>query len=475
MAGPWENYAAPASDGPWTKYAAEPQEAAAEPERPSSLPDGQRYGSREGGAAEALLSAGSAAIAAPVAGLAGLASIPFTDNPAGVVEKVQGAFTYQPRTMIGQKFAETIGIPFQKLAEGADYVGGKVADATGSPALGAATNTAIQAAPGLVGLRGKVGNGRSNSRPNTPLAEGAPEASPAPAAQAGRNPGLARVPEKPPSIDELRTQKTAAYKRAEETGVVVSRGAINRLKVDLVSDLKKEGLDVDLHPKANAALKRVLNSRGQLTLSEIETLRKIANDAKGSIDKSDARLGAKIVDHIDEFEANLSDADVISGTPAAATAFKEARSLNTRFSKATELEELVERARLSAPNFSGSGMENALRTEFRGLAKNKSKMRRFNAAEQVAIKKVAMGGPLENAMRMLGKFAPRGPISTGFGFATAATAGPLGLAVPLAGEAGRFAATRMTMKNVNRASELVRAGPQKNALAVPRKRNALVE
>jgi hypothetical protein len=257
--------------------------------------------------------------------------------------------------------------------------------------------------------------------------------------------------------------------------VVISRGALNRLKVELVNDLRKEGLDPDLHPKANAALKRIINTKGQVKLSDMETLRRIANDAKGSMDKGDSRFGARIVEKIDDFEETLGDTDVVSGSADAATAYKEARALNTRVSKAETIGELFRRAELNAPNFSGSGMENALRTEFRALAKNKREMRRFSPEERAAIEKVAKGGPLENAMRYVGKFAPTGVVSaTLSGGVGAALLGPAGVGVPLVGIAGRTAATRMTARNAAAAEELMRAGSTKNAMAPERKRNALV-
>ena len=266
-----------------------------------------------------------------------------------------------------------------------------------------------------------------------------------------------------PTLTELRNAKNAAYKAADESGVVISRGALNRLKTELVNDLKKEGIDKALHPKSVAAVNRILESKGQLSLSEIETLRKIANDAKGAIEKADARLGAHIVDKIDDFEANLSASDVVGGSHDSATVYRAARALNTKLSKAEQIQNLFHRAELNAPNFSGSGMENALRTEFRALAKDQRKMRRFSAEEQAAIKKVALGGPVENSLRQLGKLAPTGVVSAGMGtMAGFAVGGPAGAAsVPAIGLASRAAATRMTMKNALNAEKLMRTGKNK--------------
>lgn len=450
------------------------QQAAPQPTRGTAVP--QQV------AADAALSMGSSALLAPAAGLAGLAATPFVgvDGAADLIRKIQG-FAYQPRTAEGRAAVELAARPFEMLAQGADVAGQKVADVTGSPAAGAAVNTAVQSIPAALLSRGSVRNGRSSPNGSrSPVATGTPETTSAtPAPQGGWAPRLERVP-KPsqavaPTIEELAAQKNAAYQKAEATGVVISRGAINRLKVDLVNDLKKEGLNKKLHPKAQAALEEILNTRGQLGLSQVETLRKIANDAKGSIEPADARLGARIVEKIDDFEDTLGERDVVSGDAAAATAYKEARALNTRLSKARTIEELYRRAELTAPNFSGSGMENALRTEFRALAKNNKQMRRFTAEERAAIEKVAKGGPMENLLRQVGKLAPTGVVSAGMGAMAGATiGGPVGAAmVPAIGFAGRAAATRMTRNNAAATDQLMRAGPTPKP-AKP-KRNALAE
>lgn len=96
---------------------------------------------------------GTSALATPVAGLAGLGAtatkaMGLTDTPPeDVIERIQGAMTYQPRTKAGSIAASAVNYPFEKLAQGANWVGGKVAETSGSPAIGAATNTALQMAP----------------------------------------------------------------------------------------------------------------------------------------------------------------------------------------------------------------------------------------------------------------------------------------------------------------------------------------
>jgi len=129
-------------------------------------------------------------------------------------------------------------------------------------------------------------------------------------------------------------------------------------------------------------------------------------------------------------------------------------------SKSDAIETLIDRAKISASNFSGSGMENALRTEFRALAKDPAKMRLFAPDEREAIRKVAMGGPVDNVMRFIGKFAPTSLVSGALSSGTGVLfGGPIGaVALPAAGFAARQGATAMTKRNADMAAALMRGG-----------------
>lgn len=127
----------------------EPQKAQPE-ENPRSI------GNLAGAAIEPNLALGSGMVATPLAGLAGIAGtlLPGKEGQgAEWARNVQQALTYEPKTTGGKNAMSVIAYPFEKLAEGADWAGGKAADITGSPAVGAAVNTAIQAAPMIAGSK----------------------------------------------------------------------------------------------------------------------------------------------------------------------------------------------------------------------------------------------------------------------------------------------------------------------------------
>jgi hypothetical protein len=422
------------------------------------------------GSLEALTTLGTGAVAAPILGTA--ESMVLGTEP----EESFARYTYQPRTESGKAQLGVMGALASPLTDSG-------VDIALAP-LFAAESRVLAANPAKIppnARRPRVGN---DSVPGQPAEMADPavtrQESPATAGKAERPTGLGGVSQEVPTLEELKTLRQAAYKRADEAGIVVRENSLKGLKSRVVTMTKKEGINKKLHPDSAAALHEIVKSKGDLTLSEVETLRKIAGDAKGSIKPADQRIAGKIVDELDDYLDNLNDADVIVGDAVKAKALKEARDLYSREKKAETINKLVERAKLSAPNFSASGMENALRTEFRNLAKNERQIRRFTKEEQAAIRKVAMGGPVENAFRFIGKFAPTGVVSGTLGGGLAvSTMGPAGIAVPAAGLAGRYVANRLTMKNVNAAEELMRRGPRDaNALAKPeqaKKRNALAD
>lgn len=266
----------------------------------------------------------------------------------------------------------------------------------------------------------------------------------------------------PPAASALKGQANEAYDVARQAGVKVGQNQIGTLAQNVQRVADDFGIDPVLQPRATRALQRVQELAGRdVDLAELDTVRKVVQTAVKSQDASDRAASAIIMSELDNFVNNLKPRDVVAGNAREGIdAFNKARELWSRQAKASVVDDLIERAATRAGQFSGSGYENALRTEFRQLAMNKSRMRGFNEEERAAIKRVAEGGPIENAFRYLGKLAPTGIVSGGIaGSAGYAAGGPLGVAALYgAGIGGRQAATAMTAANAQRASELMRAG-----------------
>jgi hypothetical protein len=267
-----------------------------------------------------------------------------------------------------------------------------------------------------------------------------------------------------PTTSQLHDDGTALYKAADKAGFAVSQKSFATAADDIAKEAKSAGIDRTIHPKATAALARFDEAAqaGDQTLKDLDILRRVAKGAAGSIEKDERRIGRLIIEKLDDYVNGLKPSDIVGGgSPAYANNLRnEARSLWTKKSKSEIIEALMEKAKNSAPNFSGSGMENALRTQFRQLANNPNRMRQFSPAEQAAIKKVARGGPIENIARALGKFAPTGIVSTALGGGVGfQLGGPVGAAALLAaGAGGRTTAKALTKRNATKASLLARSG-----------------
>lgn len=307
--------------------------------------------------------------------------------------------------------------------------------------------------------------------PEAAATAAAPAADDAALAAAARPPAPSAVPAPGPTATtaEFRTAAKSYYKQMEDSGVQVAASGTRKLADEVKTAAEKANIDPTLHPRGTAALKRVEAAADKpLSFERLDQLRQIVKEAGSSPDKGEQRIAGILTDALDEFVAKAGGTDIAAGDAATAkTALGHARSLWEKFAKLDTVDDLVERAKISAPNFSGSGLENALRTEFRALAKNKSKMRTFSAKEQDAIKRVAKGTATSNIARGAGKFAPTGIVSTVLGGgAGAAVGGGIGaVAVPVAGFAARQLATVLTRRHVAQLETIIRNGGESRAAA----------
>jgi hypothetical protein len=397
------------------------------------------------GLSETALHLGSAA-AAPLFALPDWAitkmGVPDPRNPAGTYAGARDKYVYEPRTSEGRAGAEIAGAALKPVGDAFGLIGS-----------------------GYSGIAGKLGASRETQQE---IKDIAPDVVGAGLALGSMKPGA--VKPKLPTKEQLGADAKAAYKRAEDAGIAVSAQSFDAMKMRLLDDMEKQGIDPTLHPDATAALKRIGSMDGPVTLEKLETLRRIAQDAEKSQKPADARLAGELVDRIDDYVEGLQQADVVSGDPAKAAALKEARDFYSRKKKSEEIDRLIERAELSP-----QGMDTALRGEFRTLAKNEKRMRRFTKEEREAIVRAAKGGPTEFVLRQFGKFAS-GPfgITVGSGLGWAA-GGPVGAAVvPPAAALSRMTATSMTKRNARMAEELMRRGPRQPQLT-PAKRQAMLQ
>lgn len=271
-----------------------------------------------------------------------------------------------------------------------------------------------------------------------------------------------------PEERALADQADQLYRAAEQNGITATQQQTQQLAAQLRQIATDEGLITPAgRVTGNPNIQHILATiddyaDGTMSVPQMQSVRKLFRDAAGSSDASERRLGRMMLEEFDNFTAPL------------APELAQAREVYTRLSKSREIGQLIERAELNAGRYSQSGLENALRQEFRSLSRKiiNGQARGFTQEEAEAIRRVADGGGFENFLRLVGKAAPRGPVSTaastGVPFAIGnAFGGPVAGAMAaggtlLAGEASRAAATALTRGAAQNANNLVRVGGRSN-------------
>lgn len=309
--------------------------------------------------------------------------------------------------------------------------------------------------------------------------------------------GLAAVPEgattaalatpqiaKPfiPSLNDLKSASRAAYKQVDNSGLVINGSSYDKMVSDLQANMDKLGIDPDLHPDATAVMGRLSalkgDPAGSVPFQKLNSLRELAGDAAGATLPRDAMRGNVIQDHIDDFVDNLAPADIVGGTTdptATVNTLNDARDLYSRAKQTETIQSVLDKADIKAPGYSQSGAENSIRSGFRQLALNDSKMRRLSPDLQQQVIAVAKGTPITNLLRTIGKAAPRGIVSgtlaPGAGFLAGGPVG--GLAAPIAGELALRGATAMTKAAANKALQTASLGSRLPSLPAALKTPAL--
>ena len=271
--------------------------------------------------------------------------------------------------------------------------------------------------------------------------------------------------EKVPSINELKQTSRNLYDIADKSGVTFKKNAFGSFANKAIADLRAEGVDPTLTPKADAALRRLeVASKSPLTLSEVDQLRRVALIAVTSNDAADRAFGGKLIDRLDNFVENAQPNQFSVSDPKAIEALKEARDLWKKNKKAQVLETIFDTAELRAEaNYTQSGMEQALRSRLVSLAANEKLMRQFNKTEQAAIREAAKGGKLQNFLRYVGKLAPTSVIpavgSAYLGQQMFGAQGMLaGMAPAATGYAARAGATKMGITNFKLLEDMLKLG-----------------
>jgi hypothetical protein len=234
------------------------------------------------GIAEAAGSVVSGAIAEPVSGLVGLASmVPYglgiTETPPGdVVRNVQSAMTYQPRTATGQQYMQNVGGALQPILEplqAAESSLGEYGYNLGGPVGGAIGQTLPTAAMEFLGLGGVR---RARSVANAPIPTPAREV-----IEAGRRTGVpVRTTDVLPPETFASKWAQSIYEKIPVIGGAGARQSQQRLRQEAVSALADEyGLELDSIGDLSAQIVNSISQKSAATLSRAASQRMNATQA----------------------------------------------------------------------------------------------------------------------------------------------------------------------------------------------------
>lgn len=278
------------------------------------------------------------------------------------------------------------------------------------------------------------------------------------------------------SPEELKTASRAAYKEADEAGVIFTPRGVQRISQEIKTDLADFGYHPNLHPQVKTALEELDRiATGNVTFKGMDTLRKLTKAAANSTKDEERKAGMMIIEKIDDLMANSRQMETIAGSSEkAGEAIKRARELWGRARRTELIEEAVVRAeRRAGSTGSGGNIDNATRQNLRRLLDDPRKARMFTKAERELIDKVVRGTKGLNTLRQLGKLSPEGNGLMLMGHILAGVASapinPIGTALVGAsgaiGAVSKRLADRGTNKAVNRLITDVSSGAKRNALA----------
>jgi len=251
-----------------------------------------------------------------------------------------------------------------------------------------------------------------------------------------------------PSEEQLYKQAKAKYSELDNSGVVFSGSAYDRLLSSLKNRLADAGYK---ETTAESAITSILNKMGKFsgknqTWSELDRVRSdIGKSLIKSNDENVRRLGREMADEIDEFVDNVSPRDlVISVSPSGTAktgdvkrllaARDQARNLWGQVSRSEEMSELLRQAKLEA-GATDTTLDQAIRNKFLNLAKAQDgrKLKRFSPEEQQFILEVSQGGDFT---RLLSEFSDALKFNRGLGGGLYLGVG--GLATPYAAQLGQI-------------------------------------
>jgi hypothetical protein len=236
------------------------------------------------------------------------------------------------------------------------------------------------------------------------------------------------------TMQDVQQRASRAYTKVDNLGIELNQQSAKTLLDQINNKLTAERYLPENAPEIQTVLNKYnqIIGRGNVSFNNVDQMRQLANDLRGSSDKNIRRLAGEMTSSIDDYVAKLSPTDVSAGAGGLDEAVKtimEARKDWRNLSRATTLQNILDVADVRAANPNASEGE-LIRQGFINLAANKNKMSVFTTEEQNAIKAVTKGGSVDKILSFISKFDPTRRNVLGAGAAIGATQRPE-IGVPL--------------------------------------------
>ena len=286
---------------------------------------------------------------------------------------------------------------------------------------------------------------------------------------------LARLPKTAqaaaPTVGQLKGKASEQYESPAVTGFEAKPTVINPLADAIEQDLFKGRANEISAPttfKILSKLREAPPDTAAFTGDNINSLRQAfgditpVRDATGKVTNGADIRAAKIAQsRIDAFLPKIEQADVLAGNPkAVADTLIEARGNYSAAESAATIDRKQVRAELrAAAANSGRNLSNTMRQRVADILLDPSQLRGYSQNEIALMNQIVKGGKVENAIRYAGNFLGGGG-GLGAMLTTAEgmhTLGPVGIALSLPGAALKSLSNVITMKNVEKLNEMIRA------------------
>lgn len=266
-----------------------------------------------------------------------------------------------------------------------------------------------------------------------------------------------------PSIDQLKAAASAGYNSPEVASVTVKSPAISNFSQRAQIALNDAGVDENLAPKTFGILGKLqkVPDNAVVTGQNIQSIRRMFANAAKSPDLTERLAASRAIESLDGFLPSLSQADVISGDIGAASKTLDTARANYSAAKHAETidNKTIQAELRAAASNSGMNVANTVRQRMADILIKPELQRGFTQPELDAMQQIVRGSRTQNTMRaasnVLGGGGGLGSVAAGF--AGSVAAGPMGALAPLAGYAMKSLSNKLTLRQAEKLSEMIRA------------------